>query len=177
MFDRTEWCNAPNRLAQPPPTLHPPAILAVQSALKCHWQTNLQNAFKKFQNACKKKTSNAYKCQSRSYCFECFLQNATKEEKLSIFPFFHSSYRIKSLEEAWWWLQIWTMSVRASPLFVGNNSKLQVAALGKKPTTSCWIYRRKCLRFELVSGKSRRLGIGQKFLIFWRPRMKGAHSI
>jgi hypothetical protein len=68
------------------------------------------------------------------------------------------------------------MSVRASPLFVGNNSKLQVAALEIKPTTGCWIYRRTCLLFELASRESRILGIGQNFLIFWRPRMKGAHS-
>ena len=114
--------------------------------------------------------------------------------------FLHSSHGIMFLEEAWSWLQVWTLCVcvcahhhadldarlilwetiwnqafSMSEIYnqfrgSGNDKKFKVAVEGIKLTTGFWRYRPKRLLFELASGKSRTLGVDQNFLIFWRPR-------
>ena len=113
--------------------------------------------------------------------------------------FLQSSHGIMFLEEAWSWLQVWTlcvcvhitMRIGMHDLFCerpfetrlfpwaksiinsgsrGMTKKIKVAVEGIKLTTGFWRYRPKRLLFELASRKSRTLGVDQNFLIFWRPR-------
>ena len=113
--------------------------------------------------------------------------------------FLQSFHAIMFLEEAWSWLQVWTlcvcvhitMRIGMHDLFCerpfetrlfpwaksiinsggrGMTKKFKVAVEGIKLTTGFWRYRPKRLLFELASRKSRTLGVDQNFLIFWRPR-------
>ena len=112
--------------------------------------------------------------------------------------FLQSFHGIMFLEEAWSWLQVWTlcvcvhitMRIGMHDLFCerpfetrlfpwaksiinsggrGMTKKIKVAVEGIKLTTGFWRYRPKRLLFELASRKSRTLGVGQNCLIFWRP--------
>ena len=113
--------------------------------------------------------------------------------------FLQSFHGIMFLEEAWSWLQVWTlcvcvhitMRIGMHDLFCerpfetrlfpwaktiinsggrGMTKKIKAAVEGIKLTTGFWRYRPKRLLFELASSKSRTLGVDQNFLIFWRPR-------
>ena len=139
--------------------------------------------------------------KTRSLCFLMFSAICKKMEILSLLLLFcRVLTELCFLEEAWSWLQVWTLCVcvcahhhadwdarlilwetiwnqafSMSEIYnqfrgSGNDRKIKVAVEGIKLTTGFWRYRPKRLLFELASRKSRTLGVDQNFLISWRPR-------